>query len=52
MHTRVHKYTNTDGGEHMDVHPQESAAHVVTVFYGRCPGTVGGDKLYVCVMSV
>lgn len=40
----------------MAVHPQESAAHVVILFYERCPGTVVGHNLYVCacvsVMSV
>lgn len=41
--------TNAQTGEHMDAHPQESAAHVVRLFNERCPGTVVGDKRFVCV---
>lgn len=49
-HTRAQIHKHRQGNVY--VNPQESAAHVVILFYERCPGTVGGDKLYVCVMSL
>ncbi len=55
-YTQMHKHRHE---ECMEACPQECAAHVLTLFYERCPGAVAGDKpcvracvCHVCVMCV